>query len=48
MEHHGFSSVLIKGITTSAAKAAVLYSPKIMKNRELGTENRESGTQNRE
>jgi pyrroline-5-carboxylate reductase len=28
MEHHGFSSALIKGITTSAAKAAVLYSPK--------------------
>jgi pyrroline-5-carboxylate reductase len=28
MEHHGFSSALIKGITTSAAKAAVLYSPR--------------------
>ena len=28
MEHHGFSSALIKGIVTSAAKAAVLYSPK--------------------
>jgi pyrroline-5-carboxylate reductase len=28
MEHHGFSSALIKGIVTSAAKAAVLYSPR--------------------
>ena len=28
MEHHGFSSALIKGIVTSARKAAVLYSPK--------------------
>jgi pyrroline-5-carboxylate reductase len=28
MEHHGFSSALIKGITTSAEKAAVLYAPK--------------------
>jgi pyrroline-5-carboxylate reductase len=27
MEHHGFSSALIKGIVTSASKAAVLYSP---------------------
>ncbi|MBP1649828.1 MAG: proC [Bacteroidetes bacterium] len=29
MEHHGFSSALIKGIVTSAAKAAVLYSPRV-------------------
>ncbi len=28
MEHHGFSSALIKGIVTSADKAAVLYAPK--------------------
>lgn len=28
MEHHGFSSALIKGIVTSAEKAAVLYAPK--------------------
>lgn len=28
MEHHGFSSALIRGIVTSAEKAAVLYSPK--------------------
>jgi pyrroline-5-carboxylate reductase len=28
MEHNGFSSALIKGIVTSASKAAVLYSPK--------------------
>ena len=28
MEHSGFSSAMIKGITTSAEKAAVLYSPK--------------------
>ncbi|MEW6702930.1 MAG: pyrroline-5-carboxylate reductase [Bacteroidota bacterium] len=28
MEHNGFSSALIKGITTSAEKAAKLYSPK--------------------
>ncbi len=28
MEHNGFSSALIKGIVTSAEKAAVLYSPK--------------------
>lgn len=28
MEHHGFSSALIKGIVTSAEKAAVLYSPR--------------------
>jgi pyrroline-5-carboxylate reductase len=27
MEHHGFSSALIKGIVTSAEKAAVLYAP---------------------
>lgn len=27
MEHHGFSSAMIKGITTSAEKAAKLYSP---------------------
>jgi pyrroline-5-carboxylate reductase len=28
MEHHGFSSALIKGIVTSADKAAILYAPK--------------------
>ncbi len=28
MEHNGFSSALIKGIVTSAEKAAVLYAPK--------------------
>ena len=28
MEHHGFSSALIKGIVTSAEKAALLYAPK--------------------
>jgi pyrroline-5-carboxylate reductase len=28
MEHHGFSSALIRGIVTSAEKAAVLYAPK--------------------
>jgi pyrroline-5-carboxylate reductase len=28
MEHNGFSSAMIKGITTSAEKAAKLYSPK--------------------
>jgi pyrroline-5-carboxylate reductase len=28
MEHYGFSSALIKGIVTSAEKAAVLYAPK--------------------
>lgn len=28
MEHHGFSSAMIKGITTAAEKAAVLYAPK--------------------
>jgi pyrroline-5-carboxylate reductase len=28
MEHNGFSSAMIKGITTSAEKAAILYSPK--------------------
>jgi pyrroline-5-carboxylate reductase len=28
MEHSGFSSAMIKGITTSAEKAAMLYSPK--------------------
>lgn len=28
MEHHGFSSALIRGIVTSAEKAAKLYSPK--------------------
>ncbi len=28
MEHHGFSSAMIKGIVTSAEKAAVLYAPK--------------------
>jgi len=28
MEHSGFSSAMIKGITTSAEKAALLYSPK--------------------
>jgi len=28
MEHNGFSSALIKGIVTSAEKAAVLYSPR--------------------
>lgn len=28
MEHNGFSSALIKGITTSAEKAAVLYAPR--------------------
>lgn len=27
MEHHGFSSAMIKGITTSAEKASKLYSP---------------------
>jgi pyrroline-5-carboxylate reductase len=27
MEHHGFSSALIRGIVTSAEKAAVLYAP---------------------
>ncbi|GMU85560.1 MAG: pyrroline-5-carboxylate reductase [Ignavibacteriales bacterium] len=27
MEHHGFSSAMIKGITTAAEKAAKLYSP---------------------
>jgi len=27
MEHNGFSSAMIKGITTSAEKAAKLYSP---------------------
>ncbi len=34
MEHNGFSSALIKGIVTSAEKAAVLYSPKSTKNGE--------------
>jgi pyrroline-5-carboxylate reductase len=29
MEHNGFSSALIKGIVTSAEKAAVLYAPKV-------------------
>jgi len=28
MEHNGFSSAMIKGIVTSAEKAAVLYAPK--------------------
>jgi pyrroline-5-carboxylate reductase len=28
MEHHGFSSALIRGIVTSAEKAALLYAPK--------------------
>ncbi|HMK37843.1 MAG TPA: pyrroline-5-carboxylate reductase [Bacteroidota bacterium] len=28
MEHHGFSSALIRGIVTSAEKAAVLYAPR--------------------
>ena len=28
MEHHGFSSALIKGIVTSAEKAAMLYKAK--------------------
>jgi len=28
MEHHGFSSALIKGIVTSAEKAALLYAPR--------------------
>jgi pyrroline-5-carboxylate reductase len=28
MEHHGFSSALIRGIVTSADKAAILYAPK--------------------
>jgi pyrroline-5-carboxylate reductase len=28
MEHHGFSSALIRGIVTSAEKASVLYSPR--------------------
>jgi pyrroline-5-carboxylate reductase len=28
MEHYGFSSALIRGIVTSASKAAVLYAPK--------------------
>ena len=27
MEHHGFSSAMIRGIVTSAEKAAVLYAP---------------------
>jgi pyrroline-5-carboxylate reductase len=31
MEHHGFSSALIRGIVTSAEKAAVLYAPKTTK-----------------
>ena len=33
MEHNGFSSALIKGIVTSADKAAVLYSPKVPSSR---------------
>jgi len=28
MEHSGFSSALIKGIVTSAEKAALLYAPR--------------------
>jgi hypothetical protein len=31
MEHYGFSSALIRGIVTSAEKAAVLYAPKEQK-----------------
>ena len=33
MEHNGFSSAMIKGIVTSAEKAAVLYAPKTRANR---------------